>query len=106
MSCIALSNNQKNELLFVGFNQDYGEVLSRTMYMGTALLEGFCRGVQYFSTVAGALLHVFLKGGGGWRGAEDEKEVDLIVHTKFGVMGVKINTVVSIWRQRKNKNEL
>lgn len=24
MSCMALSNNQKNELLFVGFNQDYG----------------------------------------------------------------------------------
>ena len=25
MSSMSLSNNQKNELLFVGFNQDYGE---------------------------------------------------------------------------------
>lgn len=26
MSSMSLSNNQKNELLFVGFNQDYGEL--------------------------------------------------------------------------------
>lgn len=43
MSCIALSNNQKNELLFVGFNQDYGEVLSRTVYIEAALLECFVK---------------------------------------------------------------
>lgn len=28
MSNMSLSNNQKNELLFVGFNQDYGELLT------------------------------------------------------------------------------
>lgn len=46
----------------------------------------------------GTLLHVFLKGGGGGRGAED-KEADLFVFMKFSVMGVKMHTVVDIWRK-------
>lgn len=32
MSSMSLSNNQKNELLFVGFNQDYGELASFFCY--------------------------------------------------------------------------
>lgn len=42
MSSMSLSNNQKNELLFVGFNQDYGELVGLLyLFTSSVILPAF-----------------------------------------------------------------
>lgn len=58
MSCIALSNNQKNELLFVGFNQDYGKslfILVLAMY-GVYIVYYFMCGLLHIDKLKNAPL--------------------------------------------------
>lgn len=50
MSSMSLSNNQKNELLFVGFNQDYGKYQRRPdVYRSTCLVLRYCCNIRSLS---------------------------------------------------------